>query len=739
MTFRWRLWALPYFVAAAVAAGMLLLVQTRGRGATRNSLMLMLASVGTTLTTTGLVFVAGDEETATFLVHLSQAMAVFVAPVALEFASALTSRPLNFLRRAAWMVAIVNFFLSWTDLVISGARAYPYGFAGRAGPLYPVVLGGMAMANSLPVLLWLHLPEERRPLERRQLQLVMLASLFGGVAFIDTLPLMGIDAPPFSWAPLLIASGTLLTAIVRHRLLDIRLTLRRTFTWTALTVIGSLPFAAAAAVMAPRLAHGRPLPLALLFAGLVVGMRAYLTGVQPIIDTFFGRRTQDIEDELVRLANQAATLKTSEELGRAIDRFLAALDRRLAALVVIDERGRPRVALSAWGSVPPPARNSALLSELAHVKGIISRDHQGPAQVEIERACIRWAAEYLGPLVTTEGGGQLLGLIAVSARQGGGVSDAVELEALERMCVTVTAALAGARLYQQLHGLSIELEQKALARSESLAKTLRDLRGAEQRLVQSEKLASLGQIVAGVAADLTDQVRTSFETVLRLRSDAEVMFHAADQVRAALPSAADPRFEDIARDVGPLLDAVSEGARRALAIAQDLSGFASAEFPIIDGEVSAPRRRPAHLAALIDSTLTLVTGHLNDVAVVRDYDETLPAVPVETGPLGQVILNLILNATQAMKGSGTLTLSTRQLDGQAELAVADTGPGIPAEVLPRIFEPFFSTKGPTVGTGLGLSISYGIVRRHGGRILVDSTVGQGTTFRVQIPLRAEAA
>jgi signal transduction histidine kinase len=87
-----------------------------------------------------------------------------------------------------------------------------------------------------------------------------------------------------------------------------------------------------------------------------------------------------------------------------------------------------------------------------------------------------------------------------------------------------------------------------------------------------------------------------------------------------------------------------------------------------------------------------------------------------------------------MKGSGTLTLSTRRDDYLAEMAVADTGPGIPPEILPRIFEPFFSTKGPTTGTGLGLSISYGIVKRHGGQIRVESRVGVGTTFRVQLPI-----
>ena len=124
--------------------------------------------------------------------------------------------------------------------------------------------------------------------------------------------------------------------------------------------------------------------------------------------------------------------------------------------------------------------------------------------------------------------------------------------------------------------------------------------------------------------------------------------------------------------------------------------------------------------------------------MVRAYDRGLPTVVAEAGPLGQVVLNLILNATQAMRAAGTLTLSTRscEIDGApgAELAVADTGPGIAPEILPHIFEPFFSTKGQTIGTGLGLSVSYGIVERHGGRIFVESTLGFGTTFRVQLPL-----
>jgi signal transduction histidine kinase len=722
-------WAGPYFASAAIAWAIGLLVLFRGRGPVRRPFLALLISVGLTLFTTGTVFLAADAHAATWVTRVSQTAALFAPACGLEFAHTLVGRPLVLLRRIAWGAAVVmGAFALGTPWVIAGARAYPYGFAAVPGPLYPVALALMSLAGTVPMLLQAQLRVERRARERDQLFVVAVSSWLGSLALVDALPLLGVDAPPVGWLPLLFAAVGLLSAIIRHRLVDIRLAARRTLLWLAFTVLGAQPFALAAFVLGPRLQHRGPWALPLLFAVLVVGMRAHLMFIQPRIDRLVGKRGHDIDAEMKVLADQAATLQTTEALGRAIDRFLGALDRRLAALVVIEPSGRPRVALSAWGSVPAPSRGSPLLLELAHVKALIARDYaRGPARLEIERACVRWGAEFLGPLVEGE---QLLGMIAISPRQGGGITDAVELEALDRMCVTVTAALAGARLYERLHALSGELEQKAQARSASLAKTLRDLRGAEHRLVQSEKLASLGQIVAGVAADLSEEVQNAFADVARLREEAEVLVAAAQRARAARPGLGDPRFDEIARDVGPLLDAVSEGARRAYAIAQDLSGFAMTEG------AEAPRqpRKPAHLAALIDSTLTLVTGHLADVAVVRDYDETLPAVPIEVGPLGQVVLNLILNATQAMRGSGTLTLATRRVEAQAEFSVSDTGPGIPADVLPRIFEPFFSTKGPTTGTGLGLSISYGIVTRHGGRISVDSMVGVGTTFRVQLPI-----
>jgi signal transduction histidine kinase len=458
-------------------------------------------------------------------------------------------------------------------------------------------------------------------------------------------------------------------------------------------------------------------------------MRTYLVEVQPRIDRLIRRRRRDFDAEMIAFSDHASTRQTVEELGRAIDRFLRGIDRRLAALVEIDALGRPRVVLSAWGSVPAPSRGSPLLLELARVRAPISVEQvRGPARIEIERACVRWGAEYLGPLVDGE---QLLGLVAISSKGDGGLASMYEVEALDRMCVVVTAALAGARLFDRLRALSRELEQKAAARTASLARALADLRGAEARLVQSEKLASLGQIVAGVATDLRDQVQSVFEAAWRLRTEVEVMVTAAERVRGRAPTAADARFDEMSRDLAPLLSAVAEGARRAQVIAQDLYGFA----PSDERQGGALTREPAVLAELCDVTLSLLGSQLARIRVVRQYDPSLPKVPLEPGPIAQVILNLVLNAAQAMRGSGTLTLTTRHDAEHAELSVSDTGPGIPADVLPHIFEPFFSTKGSTAGSGLGLSVSFGIVQRHGGRISADSQLGTGSTFRVQLPLR----
>src|SRR6185312_12638218 len=449
-------WMGAYFASGVLGIVLTSLVNARGRGPVRTQLARLLTGVSGILFTTGFVFAADNEPTATAAVRFSQAVVVWLPYLGIRFASTLSRKRMPVLTRLTLLTAPIASGLSiGTPWVIAGSRHYSYGYAGVAGPLYPLVLAEMLTLNAVPLVLFDALRHEKRQLERRQLNNVLAAAAVGMFAFIDILPLVGIDAPPIGWIPLDGAAAGLLLAIVRHRFLDIRMALQRTLWWIASTVAGGALLCAIAWPLG-HLAGGRRLPLILVVAALLLIMRVWLGIGQARLDRLIGRRRRDLDAEMAQLTDSASTL------------------------VVLEPSGRARVTWSAWGSVPAPARNSPLFADLFQARLLVSRYQvRNSGSVEIQRACVRWGAEYIGPLID---GDELLGLIAIAPKAGGGLADALELESLDRMCVTITAALASARLYERLRGLHDELEEKAEARSVSLAKALRDLRGAEQRL-----------------------------------------------------------------------------------------------------------------------------------------------------------------------------------------------------------------------------------------------------------------
>ncbi len=149
-----------------------------------------------------------------------------------------------------------------------------------------------------------------------------------------------------------------------------------------------------------------------------------------------------------------------------------------------------------------------------------------------------------------------------------------------------------------------------------------------------------------------------------------------------------------------------------------------------------PELRPTNLNAVVDRVLVL-TNHAftaNQIRLDRRLSPDLPILMVDPHMMEQVLMNLILNAVQAIKGGGVITITTRVQEDQCAVEVEDTGCGIPQAVMAKIFDPFFTTKGQGEGTGLGLSVSLGIVEKHGGQILVSSEVGKGSQFTVCLPL-----
>jgi signal transduction histidine kinase len=268
------------------------------------------------------------------------------------------------------------------------------------------------------------------------------------------------------------------------------------------------------------------------------------------------------------------------------------------------------------------------------------------------------------------------------------------------------------------------------------AELIRKLREAQNQLLQSERMASIGQLAAGVAHEINNPVGFVNSNIGSLRKyvlNLLDLLVAYEQTEAALPESARQQVGqiksqiDIAflrEDILSLLTESADGLQRVTRIVRDLKNFS---------HVDEAELQCVNIEEGLESTLRIVWNELKYKAnVVKEFG-SVPAIHCFPSQLNQVFMNLLVNAGQALEEKGTITIRTGHDVAEVWIEVSDTGKGIAKENLQRIFEPFFTTKPVGQGTGLGLSLSYGIVKKHGGSIAVDSAVGLGTTFKVTLP------
>jgi two-component system NtrC family sensor kinase len=253
------------------------------------------------------------------------------------------------------------------------------------------------------------------------------------------------------------------------------------------------------------------------------------------------------------------------------------------------------------------------------------------------------------------------------------------------------------------------------------------LEAAHTQLLQSEKMASIGQLAAGVAHELNNPIGFVNSNLGSLESYLRDLFAIADcpdcERIHALKQEKD--YEFLRNDIVQLLAESREGLARVAKIVRDLKDFSRA------GEA---QMQWADLHAGLDSTLNVVWNELKYKCTVSKEYGDLPRIWCEPSQLNQVFMNLLVNAGHAIADKGVITLRTGQQDGEVFVAISDTGSGIAPEHLNRLFDPFFTTKPVGQGTGLGLALAYGIIQKHEGRIAVASEPGQGSTFTVWLPI-----
>jgi two-component system NtrC family sensor kinase len=442
--------------------------------------------------------------------------------------------------------------------------------------------------------------------------------------------------------------------------------------------------------------------------------------MQGLVDNFFDRDRSRYRLAVREISEAMVSMLSMREIG---DRILVALTDTMGvsrAMVLLFDEGDRVLRASAWrgdwdqGDIETEISSEhPLWKHLWMRREELSRsDFDEDPDPEKRESC--WdiydtlEVELLVPILF---GVDLLGVIAVGRKLSGERLASDDRELLRTLANQSSIAIENAKAFDEIAKLNESLEAR-------VEKRTRELQDTQNQLAHSEKLKSLGQMVAGVAHELNNPIGF-------IHANLQLVDEFIEKLVAAQESGLDAsQYRDA---ITKLLARSREGTERVKKIVQDLRTFSRTDQADL---------QMAQLTDEIDSTLALMEprfkGH---VEVIRDY-QLLPQVLCYPGQLNQVFLNLLMNACDVLEEAGTITIRAQPIPEGVRIEFEDSGPGIPADVQTRIFDPFFTTKEVGKGTGLGLSLSHGIIERHGGRIQIVSPPGEGAIFQIELPLVA---
>lgn len=288
------------------------------------------------------------------------------------------------------------------------------------------------------------------------------------------------------------------------------------------------------------------------------------------------------------------------------------------------------------------------------------------------------------------------------------------------------------------------MEESLQRKGEEQKLLIQKLQEAQDQLLQSEKMASVGQLAAGIAHEINNPIGFVNSNMGSLQGYVEKLFEVMAQYEQLISRPLDTAvasarmnqirkeadLEFLQEDVADLVRESMDGLKRVRDIVQSLKDFS---------HVGETDWQEADIHQGIESTLNIVINEIKYKAtVIKEYGQ-LPNVRCIISQINQVVMNLLVNASHAIKEKGSITINTGCKNDWIWIRITDTGSGIAPEVMSRIFEPFFTTKPIGSGTGLGLSLSYGIIKKHNGNIEVKSEVGVGTSFTINLPLHPDKA
>jgi two-component system NtrC family sensor kinase len=652
---------------------------------------------------------------------------VFSLPLYIQFFHTyLDIRNRKWLEWSAYGLSAALMFLVPTKWYIASMELHFYGYFARAGLLYPIFgFGGLWVTVYVLSLLYRAMKAEPGPEKKNRLQYLLLG--FGVMGFLNglnVLPILGLEVYPpgnLSFIPLIVFA----VGLFRHDLLDMGFLIEKGLLHSLVSVLLTAGFALLL-VVTDALLNGRAdpgrvwFPIVLFFAAaLVIG--PVRDRVRRAVDRRFFRKSYDFRRTLKSVSRKIVAVLDADRIGRTIGDVLqhalqvetwALLDREAssAALCPVTVRAGKTHPMQR----PAPAAISILVrcasaSRRPILRSRIAGTASGGARCKLRQAMDAVGAEVALPLSFGSGPA---GLLLLGPRTSGRLYSPEDVDLLETLAGQTALALENARSCRRLKTLNRELEQKVNERTRELESALAEKERTLDQLIRSESLAALGQLVAGVAHELNNPLASAKSLVQSVCED------------LTGTAACDPEG-DLADD----LAFVDRELGRARDIVRSLLGLSRQNQAYTE---------TVDLNAVIEDTLRLLFNHHKhlQIDIERLLAPDLPPIVGNASNLGQVVLNLVKNAIQAVgPGRGRIRLQTagRPATGEVEFTCTDTGPGIEPRHHNDIFKPFFTTKPPGQGTGLGLYLSHEIVRRHGGNLMVIPIDGPGACFAMRLP------
>jgi len=676
-----------------------------------------------------IVFNIDSPEIALKVSRLDHFFVVYLFPVYIHFFHEyLNIKGRKWLIYSAYLYAVFLMGISQTPLYITHMQAHYFGFFARGGPLFALFgLSGLLVTLYVLGILYYAIQKEINARQKNKLKYVFIGfGIMGLMNGLSTLSVYGYSIYPpgnLSFIPLIIFG----VGLFRHNILDMDMLIRKGLIYSTLTTLLTGLYAliilvASRALKSTAFEESIYFPLAF-FLIIIMVLGPLRNRIQHLVNGMFSKGKYDYQKTLKQVSQTIAGVLDINDIAKYLmDTIVNAMRVNTCALFFFRPKEKDYTPFAIRGKdfrvieLLTFYKDSSLVQLMKKSGKTVIRTNllrqKSHADVkEVLSEMDQSVAEIVLPLFFEN---KLNGFILLGEKRSGDFFTTEDLNLLETLSNQTALAIENARSYNEIENLNKNLEVKIQERTRELKAALEEKEKTQDQLIRSESLAAIGQLVAGTAHELNNPLTS----VTSLLQSAIEELTRGDQTERSIESLLDDlRFAD-------------QELKRAKTIVSSLLGLSRQTQLYVEA---------VNLNTVLKDALRVLYNQYKhqNLYIIEDYSKNLPDIQGNYANLGQVAINIIKNAIQAVTDrSGTILLKTayHPNDNQVEFECADTGPGIPLSVRNDIFKPFFTTKKVGEGTGLGLYICHEIIQRHGGSITLKDQIQNGTCFIVRLPI-----